>query len=212
MSRTTLQTIGFFLALACIVFAAPILWQLDAVDDSRGGLEVGQPIPHFTGIEGWLNGNGITDEDLQGKVVLVNAWFLNCPYCHKGMPDLVDVYNEYHDQGVVFVGMTFDSGDDVKSIKRFLEKYKVEWPNAYGAIATLAAFKAEYFPGYWLIGRDGKVVWNKSMRGKVAIADAIEEALAATSTVSPTMTAPETDGAQTQAAKAEEVNASTARL
>jgi thiol-disulfide isomerase/thioredoxin len=180
MSRTTIQTIGFFAGLACIVAAAPLLWQIGAVDQSRGGLELGQPIPPLTGVGGWLNGDGLKNGDLQGKVVFVNAWFLNCPYCHKGMPDIVDVYNEYHDKGVVFVGLTFEDGDEVQNVERFLEKYKVEWPNAYGARETLVAFKAEYFPGYWLIGRDGKVVWNKSLQGKVTLGSAIEEALAAT--------------------------------
>lgn len=182
MSRTSLQTIGLFAALACIVVGAPLLWQVDVVDDGSSGLRVGQPMPEFTGIEGWFNGEGLTSDDLQGKVVFVNAWFLRCRYCHEGMPGLVEVYNKYHDKGVVFVGMTFDGGENTKNVERFLEKYKVEWPNAYGAVETLDAFEAEYYPGYWLIGRDGKVVWNKSLQGKVAIDLAIEEALAAAAT------------------------------
>ncbi|MDA0284326.1 MAG: TlpA disulfide reductase family protein [Planctomycetota bacterium] len=178
MSRTTLQTIGFFVALACIVAGAPLLWQIGSSDDKTAGLEIGQPLPHFTGIGGWLNGDGLTDEDLRGKVVFVNSWFLTCPYCHKGMPDLVEIYEKYQDKGVVFVGMTFDDEESRDNIQRFLEKYKVEWPNAYGARESLESFKAEYFPGYWLIGRDGTVVWNKSLQGKVAIESAIDEALA----------------------------------
>ena len=130
MSRTTLQTIGFFAGLACIVLVAPLLWQVGEIDQSRSGLEIGQSMPPLAGVEGWLNGNGPTQDELQGKVVFVNGWFLNCPYCHKGMPDLVDVYNEYHDKGVVFVGMTFDTGEDVKNVERFLEKYKVACPNS----------------------------------------------------------------------------------
>ncbi|MFT5327510.1 MAG: thiol-disulfide isomerase/thioredoxin, partial [Planctomycetaceae bacterium] len=121
-----------------------------------------------------------TPDELQGKVVFVNGWFLNCPYCHEGMPDLVKIYDEYHGKGVVFVGMTSDDSESVKNVEKFLAKYKVEWPNAYGATNALMAFDAEYFPGYWLIGRDGKVVWNKALQGRVTIQAAIEQALAAT--------------------------------
>lgn len=193
MSRTTLQTIGLFVGLGLIVVFAPLLWQMGEVDQSRAGLPVGQPMPQLTGVDGWLNGDGPTKEELQGKVVFVNAWFLNCPYCHKGMPDLVDLYNEYHDQGVIFVGMTFDEGDAVRNVERFLEKYNVEWPNAYGAREALGAFQIEYFPGYWLIGRDGKVVWNKALQGRVPLKAAIDDALAASP---PATTEPDTTEAE----------------
>ena len=84
--------------------------------------------------------------------------------------------------------------ESVKNVEKFVDKYKVKWPNDYGATEALIAFKAEYFPGYWLIGRDGKVVWNKSLQGRVPIQTAIEQALAAKApaTQAPTAEQPET--------------------
>ncbi len=38
MSKTTLETIG----LALIVLAAPLLWTVGALDQSRAGLQLGQ--------------------------------------------------------------------------------------------------------------------------------------------------------------------------
>jgi thiol-disulfide isomerase/thioredoxin len=193
MSKTSLQTIGLFAALGCIVAAAPLLWRVGAIDESRAGLKLGEPMPELTGVEGWLNGEGPNSDDLKGEVVFVNAWFLGCPICHERTPDLVEIYNKYHDKGVVFVGMTFDDGEQVKNVQRFLDKYNVKWPNAYGARETLLSFEAEYFPGYWLIGRDGKVVWNKSLQGKVPIESAIDEALAAAVPTVPKAAEPDTE-------------------
>ena len=193
MSKTTLQTIGLLIGLAVIVAAAPLLWKIGEIDQSRAGLKLGETIPPITDVEGWLNGDAPTSEDLQGKVVFVNGWFLNCPYCHEGMPDLVKLYDEYHSKGVVFVGMTSDDSEIVKNVEQFLSKYKVEWPNAYGAANALIKFKAEYFPGYWLIGRDGKVVWNKALQGRVPIGAAIEKALAAKASAAGTPTADQPD-------------------
>ena len=209
MSKTTLQTIGLLIGLACIVVAAPLLWKIDTLDQSRAGLQLGETIPPITGVEGWLNGDGPTPDDLQGKVVFVNGWFLNCPYCHEGMPDLVKIYDEYHSKGVVFVGMTSDDSESVKNVERFLDKYKVEWPNAYGAANALMAFDAEYFPGYWLIGRDGKVVWNKALQGRVTIGDAIEKALAAKV---PAASAPPTESDESSTNPATDNQPATARL
>ena len=189
MSKTTLLTIGLLIGLALIVVAAPLLWKVGALDQSRAGLQLGQTMPPITDVEGWLNGDGPAPVDLQGKVVFVNAWFLNCPYCHERMPELVKLYDEYHSKGVIFVGMTSDDSESVKNVERFLDKYKVDWPNAYGATNSLMSFKAEYFPGYWLIDRDGKVVWNKALQGRVSIQTAIEQALAAKTSASQTPTA-----------------------
>ena len=55
-----------------------------------------------------------------------------------------------------------------------------------GANGSLIALKAAYIPGYWVIGRDGKVVWNKESEGTME--SAIEAALqipAASPTVVP---------------------------
>jgi len=194
MSKTKLQTIFLLVGLALIVAAAPLLWKVGAPDQSRAGLQLGLTIPPITEVEGWLNGDGPKPADLYGKVIFVNGWFLNCPYCHEGMPKLVKIYDEYHSKGVVFVGMTSDDSESVKNVEKFLDKYKVAWPNAYGAANALIAFDAEYFPGYWLIGRDGKVVWNKALERRVPIRTAIEQALAAKApaTQTPTVEQPAT--------------------
>jgi len=209
MSKTTLQTIGLLVGLACIVVAAPLLWKVGALDQSRAGLQLGQTIPPITEVEGWLNGDGPTPSDLEGKVVFVNGWFLNCPYCHEGMPELVKLYDEYHSKGVVFVGMTSDDSESVKNVEKFLDKYKVDWPNAYGATNALLAFNAEYFPGYWLIGRDGKVVWNKALQGRVPIQTAIEKALAAKA---PAAQTPNAEQPATSTSPADDEQPATAQL
>lgn len=209
MSKTTLQTIGLLIGLAFIVAVAPLLWKIDTLDQSRAGLKLGDTIPPITDVEGWLNGDGPTPEELQGKVVFVNGWFLNCPYCHEGMPDLVRIYDEYKSKGVVFVGMTSDDSESVKNVERFLDKYKVEWPNAYGAANALMSFKANYFPGYWLIGRDGKVVWNKALQGRVPIQTAIEKALAAKA---PAPSAETVEQPETSTSPAAEEQPATAQL
>jgi thiol-disulfide isomerase/thioredoxin len=137
-------------------------------------------------VQGWLNGEPLTRNTLKGRIVVVNSWFLTCPVCHRNMPDLVSIQQEFADNpNVVFIGLTTDDASDLENVRRFLAKYEVTWPNAYGAAETifgtgpeLTGFKAKHFPGYWVIGRDGKVIWNKSMgRGMSALREAIQKAL-----------------------------------
>jgi peroxiredoxin len=67
-----------------------------------------EPAPDVTFTN--LNGEKITSQSLRGKVVLVNFWATSCVTCIKEMPQLVDTYNRYKDQGLelVAVAMNYD--------------------------------------------------------------------------------------------------------
>lgn len=175
MSKTSLQTFGLFLGLAAIVAGAPLLWSLGAGGNgSRAGLAVGSKAPAIEG-GGWINAEDPESTNVRGKVVVVNAWSLTCPQCEKGLPELVGVYDNYKEKGVVFLGLSTDRGSRVSEMESYLAKYKAAWPNAYDALASARAFKVEYIPGYWVIDRNGIVVWNKA--SKEAIGEAIDKAL-----------------------------------
>ncbi|MBC8290040.1 MAG: TlpA family protein disulfide reductase [Planctomycetes bacterium] len=174
MSKTSLQTFGLFLGLAAIVGAAPFLWTLGG-GAKDPGLKVGQSLPKLAGI-GTLNGPLPSADELKGKVVVINCWATWCPKCHTGMPDLVKLHEKYGEKGVVFVGLTGEEEDALEDINDFLEEYGVQWPNAYGAIDSSLALKAQYIPRYWVFDRSGKVIWNVASRGDMG--EAIEEALA----------------------------------
>ena len=64
------------------------------------------PSVTFTG----LDGRKFTSESLKGKVVMVNFWATSCVTCIKEMPQMVQTYNKYHQQGLeyVAVAMSYD--------------------------------------------------------------------------------------------------------
>ncbi len=139
-----------------------------------GGLDVGQPLPALNA-SGWLQGEPPTSESLDGEVLLIHAWFPECVFCFREAPELVKLQREYGDR-VKFIGLTFRDVDQLDSIEGFLEATGIDWLNGYGALDTLRAFDAEYFPTIWVIGRDGTVVWNKDE--SESLVDGIERALA----------------------------------
>ncbi|MGV3655309.1 MAG: TlpA disulfide reductase family protein [Noviherbaspirillum sp.] len=57
-----------------------------------------------------IDGQTITSESLRGKVVMVNFWATSCVTCIKEMPQMVQTYNKYKDQGLEFiaVAMSYD--------------------------------------------------------------------------------------------------------
>lgn len=143
---------------------------------SRSGvLNIGQPMPKIE-VEGWLNGPGPDTEQLKGKVVVIEAWAWWCGPCRNAARETVYDYEKYKDKGVVFIGLTTEGESAKAKSEEFLKTNGVEWPNGYGAESTLQQLGAQYIPNIWVIGRDGKVVWNFDSRGSVA--NGIELALA----------------------------------
>ncbi len=57
-----------------------------------------------------IKGEKISMQSLRGKVVLINFWATDCRNCVKEMPDLVDTYQQYQNQGfeIIAVAMPYD--------------------------------------------------------------------------------------------------------
>lgn len=138
-----------------------------------GGLRPGAAAPQIVAA-GWLNGDPPPPEELNGKVILVDAWFAACPWCVKEAPQLVSAHERFHDRGVVFIGLTPDDEHHLESCRAFLKRAGITWPNGYDAGPVLEKFLTDgaYFPAAWVIGRDGKIAWNRDC------AETLEEAIA----------------------------------
>lgn len=85
--------ISFYYASAQISKAdiAKIIQKQDSVTQSN----CGSNYPDFVVTD--LNGNTITEKQLQGKVTLINFWFEACSPCIAEMPTLNELYLKYKD-------------------------------------------------------------------------------------------------------------------
>jgi thiol-disulfide isomerase/thioredoxin len=121
---------------------------------------IGVPLPPLE-VAGWFNGaTPIRDEDLRGKVVLVDCWFVDCPPCRAAMPHLVEFYKRFRDPGVVVVGLTPDSGGDVPRAEAFVKSIPgLDWPIGYGAGIPLDILGVHAYPTLILFDKSGRSVW-----------------------------------------------------
>lgn len=90
---------------------------------------------------------------------------------------LVQTYEKYSPQGVVFIGLTPEGSADRKDIDAFLAKYRITWPNGYAANKTLSDLGVSGFPTLFVVDADGTIVWNDELGGNLT--DALDQALAA---------------------------------
>jgi thiol-disulfide isomerase/thioredoxin len=172
--------IALLLVVAAVaIFSMSFAMLMHKETAPRGGLGPGAPLPPIH-VTDWLNGPGPTPESLKGKVLVVDAWAHWCGPCLAESPHLVSAYNTFHSRGVVFIGLTADTGKDTLEMKQFLKLAKIPWPCGYGAGDTWTALGVEGIPQVWVVGADGRIRWNFDSEGSLDAA--IEDALSASPT------------------------------
>jgi thiol-disulfide isomerase/thioredoxin len=122
---------------------------------------IGLPAPPIQA-QGWLNGPAPAPDDLAGKLVVIDVWASWCGPCRAAAPHLIEVYEQFKDRGVVFIGLTDENESELDAIQRFVRQTKVPWPQGYGARETIQELDVEYIPQAFIIGRDGKIAWDQS--------------------------------------------------
>jgi peroxiredoxin len=106
-------------------------------------------------------GKDVALNSFKGEVVLLDFWATWCPPCRKEIPGFIELYKTYQSRGFVVVGVSVD--DSTKDVKKFVEKYRVNYPVLDGHLRLdlQKAFGPMLgFPTTFLINRDGNICFS----------------------------------------------------
>tara|TARA_B100001113_G_scaffold350098_1_gene346631 strand:- start:236 stop:760 length:525 start_codon:yes stop_codon:yes gene_type:complete len=73
-----------------------------------------------------LNSSPFQLNDKEGVLYLINLWATWCGPCQYEIPHLNELYNEYHHEGIVIVGIALDDSDI--PVKAFIKKQNIDYP------------------------------------------------------------------------------------
>jgi len=104
-----------------------------------------------------MSGETLTLADLRGKAVMVDFWSSWCPPCRQEAPVLVEVYLEYENLPVEFVGV--DIWDVPAAAQEHIDRYNVPYPNGIDADGIIAInYGVTGLPEKFFISPEGMVV------------------------------------------------------
>lgn len=136
------------------LFAGTVLAALLAGVATVAAVEVGARAPELDART--LDGERLRMRDLRGKVVIVDFWASWCEPCKEEMPVLDRLYDRYHDQGLVVVGVSVDRTE--RNARAFLRRNRVSFPIIHdGDHAIAGRYSPPRMPSSYIIDRRGVI-------------------------------------------------------
>lgn len=140
--------------------------QIEAMQAEKDKLiAIGSEAPDFT--QDTPEGTPLSLSSLRGKVVLIDFWASWCKPCRIENPNVVRVYNKYHDKGFEILGVSLDRTKEawVAAIKQDGLPWKHVSDLKFWNNAVAEQYGITSIPHTILLDREGKVL-AKNLRGK----------------------------------------------
>lgn len=129
-----------------------------------GALAIGKKAPSFKATT--PEGNELALEDALGKYTLVDFWAAWCMPCRKENPNIVKVYNKYHEKGFNVLGVSLDKNEDawLEAIKKDGLPWNQISNLRFWNDPIAKKYNIRAIPANFLLDQDGVIV-DKDLRG-----------------------------------------------
>jgi thiol-disulfide isomerase/thioredoxin len=131
---------------------------------------VGQKAPELKPSPTWINSTPLKLEELKGKVVLLQFWAFDCPYCAEVTPKVVAWHEKYSKDGLVVIGVhtpRLDHEKDLAKLREAVTQKGIEYPvvvdNKYDIWSD---YLCNVWPSHFVIDQEGKIQLSHSGLGR----------------------------------------------
>lgn len=106
-----------------------------------------------------LDGQQVSFQEFEGKVIFLNLWATWCGPCIAEMPNINDLYNDINNEDIVFVMLSLD--DDPEKAKKFIERKGFNFPVFTPAGNFPSIYQTGSIPTTHVISPEGYIVFSK---------------------------------------------------
>lgn len=135
--------------------------------ESESAVAIGSKAPNFTAPN--PEGEELSLEDIRGKVTLIDFWAAWCKPCRVENPNIVKIYEKYHDKGLEIIGVSLDRPNQRDKWLQAIEDDKLPWHQVSNLEFWNEPVAQQYgiraIPAAFILDEDGIIV-ARDLRGQ----------------------------------------------
>jgi len=125
----------------------------------------------FTAGGAWINSEPLSlENELKGKVVLVDFWTYSCINCIRTFPYLRAWHEKYKDKDFVIVGVhspEFEFEKKLANVEKAVKDFELKYPVVLdNEFKIWKAYQNQYWPAHYLIDKNGQIRYSHFGEGK----------------------------------------------
>lgn len=129
--------------------------------------EIGGVAPNFEGPT--PEGEMLALNDVLGKYTIIDFWASWCRPCRAENPNVVDVYNKYHDKGLNIISVSLDKTGQKDRWLKAIKDDKMDWHHVSNLKFWQEPIARQYnvrsIPATFLLDENGTII-DKNLRGQ----------------------------------------------
>ncbi|CAM3387390.1 TlpA disulfide reductase family protein [Aequorivita lipolytica] len=128
--------------------------------------EVGSAAPNFSAPT--PSGETMSLKDALGKYTIIDFWASWCKPCRIENPNVVKVYNEYHDKGLNIISVSLDKAEQKDKWLQAIKDDKMDWYHVsnlqFWQDPIAVQYNVRSIPATFLLDENGMII-DKDLRG-----------------------------------------------
>lgn len=135
--------------------------------EALANLEIGKIAPNFTSTT--PEDKELSLNEVKGKATIIEFWASWCGPCRKENPNIVRVYEKYHDKGLEIIGVSLDRENQRQRWLDAIETDGLNWHHVsslkYFNDPVARLYNVSAIPASFILDEDGRIV-AKKLRGQ----------------------------------------------
>lgn len=134
--------------------------------EAQANLDIGKVAPNFTSTT--PKGKQLALNDIKGKATIIDFWASWCKPCRRENPNVVKVYEKYHDKGLEIISVSLDRDGQKSRWLKAIKDDKMNWHHVsnlkYWNEPVAQLYNVRSIPSTFILDENGVIV-AKKLRG-----------------------------------------------